>query len=360
MKRHKTLAILVGCLGGTVLLLGLLAGFVPQREGYEVRRRASPVVVSLRPEDMPVPIVPQGDGSRQWSLRREASSVVALASPADTLSLADADAVAGGLFGQVPAGSGQLASLLALDGFSMPLLLAVQPARFGDAVDARGLPLRWLAAETLLEGYSPLTPRAGRNAGRDGTGSALAANAYGNGDTLPPRARRYQQLVESFAGRYKLSTELVYAIIHSESSFSPTLVSHKSAMGLMQILPDTAGGEVHRYLYGHTGDVSFEDLRVPETNIRYGTTYLHILLTRYFSGVHDPRSREYCAVAAYNMGPNRFLRLFGNSPEEAVDAINALTAEQLYEDLTIRLPVAETRAYVAKVARMKGHYAALQ
>ena len=28
--------------------------------------------------------------------------------------------------------------------------------------------------------------------------------------------------------------------------------------------------------------------------------------------------------------------------------------------LTIRLPVAETRAYVAKVARMKGHYAALQ
>ena len=58
-----------------------------------------------------------------------------------------------------------------------------------------------------------------------------------------------------------------------------------------------AGGEVHRYLYGRTGDVSFEDLRVPETNIRYGTTYLHILLTRYFAGVHDPRAREYCAVA---------------------------------------------------------------
>ena len=43
-----------------------------------------------------------------------------------------------------------------------------------------------------------------------------------------------------------------------------------------------------------------------------------------------------------------------------MDVINSMTADQLYEDLTNRLPVAETRAYVAKVARMKGHYAALQ
>ena len=58
--------------------------------------------------------------------------------------------------------------------------------------------------------------------------------------------------------------------------------------------------------------------------------------------------------------PTVFLRLFGKTNEEAVDVINSMTADQLYEDLTNRLPVAETRAYVAKVARMKGHYAALQ
>ena len=37
--------------------------------------------------------------------------------------------------------------------------------------------------------------------------------------------------------------------------------------------------------------------------------------------------------------------------------INALSADELYEDLTRRLPVRETRAYVAKVRRMKHHYA---
>lgn len=356
MKRHKTILIIASCLGSALLLLGLLAGFVPQKEGHELRRRVSPVVVSLRPEDMPAPIVSWSNGSRQWSLRRAVSSEVAVARY--TLPSAAEDE----MFSQVPDSSAQLASVLALDGVSMPFLLISQPPQYGDALDSKGLPLRWLAAKTLLEGYSPYISRAGAKARagqmeRDGFSSGDISLSYGS---LPPRAARYQQLVENFARRYNLSTELVYAIIHSESSFSTTLVSHKSAMGLMQILPGTASGEVHRFLYGHNGEVSFEELREPEINIRYGTAYLHILLTRYFAGVYDPTAREYCAVAAYNMGPNRFLRLFGRTNEEALDTINGMTADQLYEDLTNRLPVAETRAYVAKVARMKGHYAALQ
>ena len=55
MLRCKTLVILSLSLGGALLLLGLLAGFVPQSEGPEVRRRASAHVVSLRPEDLPEP-----------------------------------------------------------------------------------------------------------------------------------------------------------------------------------------------------------------------------------------------------------------------------------------------------------------
>lgn len=376
MMRQKTLVILLLSLGSTLLLLGLLAGFLPQSEGSEMRRKASHIVVNLRPEDFPAPIVSQGDGTRLWAVRAAVSreDTAGLARNALPTDLdADEDRIIrfersgvrldtgdDDLFFGEEAAPLDLAPLLALDGVSAPLLWGAQPRRYGDALDAAGRPLRWLAAETVLTGYTPLDARPARSAVDERAREILPGQSYLGGSGLFGRARRYQQLVENFASRYNLSAELVYAIIHSESDFSPGLVSHKSAMGLMQLLPSTASDEVHRYLYGRPGDVSFEELRVPEINIRYGTTYLHILLTRYFSGVHDPLAREYCAVAAYNMGPNRFMRLYGKSSEEAVAKINAMSAEELYEDLTGRLPVRETRFYVAKVQRMKGHYAEMR
>ena len=84
------------------------------------------------------------------------------------------------------------------------------------------------------------------------------------------------------------------------------------------------------------------------------------MFTRYFSGVHNPLAREYCAIAAYNMGPNRFLRLYGKTMEEAVDTINAMTVDAFYRDLATRLPARETRFYVARVQRMKAQYASLR
>ena len=70
MLRRKTLVILSLSLGGGLLLLGLLAGFVPQSEGPDVRRQASAHVVSLRPEELPEPILPLGDGTRLWAVRQ--------------------------------------------------------------------------------------------------------------------------------------------------------------------------------------------------------------------------------------------------------------------------------------------------
>ncbi len=407
MPCRKTLVLCSLCLAGagSALLLGLLAGFAPRGEGIEIRRRASAHVVSLEAADLPAPILQNGDGDRVWAIRRPARAPQA-APPADTAAgaptLAAACAVrelldlrrqgefvsfepdgirlsmgaAAPLFGfegprpaaagaaDAPDGSG-LAPLVALDGASTPALLAVEPFRASDALDMEGRPLRWQDVGMLMAAYRPLpqeAPRAndGQDAARhaDGAPAPVSSRTFAAGDAAA-KARRYQALVESFARRYDLSEALVYAIIHSESDFSPTLVSGKSAMGLMQLLPSTASGEVHRFLYGRRGDVGFDDLRVPEINIRYGTAYLHILLNRYFQDVADPLAREYCAVAAYNMGPNRFLRLYGPTNEEAVARINTLTSDELYDDLTRRLPVRETRAYVAKVRRMKQHYAAM-
>ena len=393
MKRRKTLLLISLGLAAALLVLGLLAGFVPQSEGPELRRRASGVVARLRPEDMPAPIVAQGDGARLWAVRR------AVAAGSDTArgkapanageAAAQASAASGGpsatklggkpivSFGAggvsldtgAPAitfmgdAQGDFAPLLALDGASAPLLVSNQPRDYGDALDATGRPLRWVSPRAMLAGYSPrVVRRAAIEVLRHGAVFEDYKLDIDDSDIekLHARARRYQSLVETFARRYNISTELLYAIIHSESDFSPTLVSNKSAMGLMQVVPDTANDEVSRYLYGRMGDVGFEELRVPETNIRYGTTYLHILYTRYFAGVHNPLSREYCIIAAYNMGPNGFLKLYGKSLDEAIDSINAMTAEELYRDLATRLPARETRYYLARVQRMKVQYASLR
>ena len=410
MKQRNTILLISLGLAAALLVLGLLAGFVPQSEGPELRRRASGMVARLRPEDMPIPIQAQGDGIRQWAVRGavephsgqtsggspqtrqpvDASTSARPVSAADkTQGTSSASGSASGkATGQtlvrriVSFGSGgvildtgepslafsgdaqgDFAPLLALDGVSIPLLVSNQPRDYGDALDAAGLPLRWVTPRAMMAGYSPrVVRRAAIEVLRHG---AVFDNFVGDIDDndmekLQARARRYQNLVENFSRRYNLSTELVYAIIHSESDFSPTLVSNKSAMGLMQVVPDTANDEVHKYLYGRMGDVGFDDLRVPETNIRYGTTYLHILFTRYFSGVHNPLAREYCAIAAYNMGPNRFLRLYGKTMEEAVDNINSMTVDAFYRDLATRLPARETRFYVARVQRMKAQYASLR
>lgn len=414
MKQRNTILLISLGLAAALLVLGLLAGFVPQSEGPELRRRASGMVARLRPEDMPVPIQAQGDGVRQWAVRgavephseqtsggsprtRQAADASASARPVPGADKTQGTSSAmGSATGKAtsqasgqdmirrivsfgPGGvildtgepslafsgdaQGDFAPLLALDGVSIPLLVSNQPRDYGDALDAAGRPLRWVTPAAMLAGYSPrMVRRAAIEVLRHGT---VFDNFVGDIDDndmekLQARARRYQNLVENFSRRYNLSTELVYAIIHSESDFSPTLVSNKSAMGLMQVVPDTANDEVHKYLYGRMGDVGFDDLRVPETNIRYGTTYLHILFTRYFSGVHNPLAREYCAIAAYNMGPNRFLRLYGKTMEEAVDTINAMTVDAFYRDLATRLPARETRFYVARVQRMKAQYASLR
>ncbi len=395
MKRRTTLLFISLGLAAALLVLGLLAGFVPQSEGPEVRRRASGAVARLRPEDMPVPIVAQGDGARLWAVRMAVASAPENTrggtSSGLTSSLASSLA-SGQQAGQanIKAGpraivsfdsggvsldtgepaiafmgdaQGDFAPLLALDGVSAPLLVSNQPRDYGDVLDAAGRPLRWASPRAMLAGYSPkVVRRAAIEVLRHGSlpdGYVLDIDEN-DIEKLYARARRYQNLVETFARRYNISTELLYAIIHSESDFSPTLVSNKSAMGLMQVVPDTANDEVSRYLYGRMGDVGFEELRVPETNIRYGTTYLHILYTRYFAGVHNPLSREYCIIAAYNMGPNGFWKLYGKSLEEAIDKINAMTAEELYRDLATRLPARETRNYLARVQRMKVQYASLR
>lgn len=171
-------------------------------------------------------------------------------------------------------------------------------------------------------------------------------NIAGNSSRNPAQYREY---VERFSGHYALSPSLVYAIMRVESSFNPVAVSSANALGLMQVVPQTAGGEVHAYLTGKRGTPRPELLFTPESNIQYGTTYLHLLRDRHFKDVKNPLSREICIVAAYNCGPNPVYRVFNRDRQRALEQMNGLTPDQLYYRLVQSLPSQETRDYLPKV-----------
>lgn len=173
--------------------------------------------------------------------------------------------------------------------------------------------------------------------------------------TMVERSQRYHDTVRRFALRYGLDPALVLAVMQVESSFDPNQVSRRSAHGLMQIVPETAGREVRRWL-GEGGEPSAGELLNPEQNIRYGVIYLHLLHSAHLGGIKDSLSREYCAIASYNGGSGMVLRQFGANREEAFDVINSMTAEEVYNSLLKSLPAQETRSFVRKVLTARHVY----
>ena len=174
------------------------------------------------------------------------------------------------------------------------------------------------------------------------------------------RAAKYSATIKHYSAKYGLPVSLVKGIMQAESNFNPFAVSHQQALGLMQVVPATAGGEVYAYLTGFRGQPSADLLLQPETNIQYGTTYLHLLSSRYFHGVFNKTSRELCVIAAYNGGPGAVIRLFGTETEDAAIAINALTPEEVYTTLTSKMPSQETRQYVSIVLGHARNYSLSQ
>lgn len=102
---------------------------------------------------------------------------------------------------------------------------------------------------------------------------------------------RYEHIIRGHAENYRLDPALVAAVIYQESKFQADARSQSGAIGLMQLLPETAMGIATR-----TGGSAFrvDDLLDPEINVRYGSWYLRHLLDKY-------RSEEK-ALAAYNGG----------------------------------------------------------
>jgi membrane-bound lytic murein transglycosylase C len=177
-------------------------------------------------------------------------------------------------------------------------------------------------------------------------------------DHLSVRAAKYRAHVTAHAARFKVSPNLVYAVIRTESDFNPFAVSAAPAFGLMQIVPASAGREVRGFLTGREEEPSRELLFDPEQNILYGAAYLHLLEARHLARVADPVARQYCQIAAYNTGPGNLLRTFDKDRDKAVARINALSPAQVFETLRRDLPYEETRRYLVKVTQAQKEFVA--
>ena len=126
---------------------------------------------------------------------------------------------------------------------------------------------------------------------------ALAASLLYFEETQPTWYARlrypleYEHIVRGHADRYELDPALLAAVIYRESKFEADAESSSGAIGLMQLLPDTALG-IASFTEGTRFRV--QDLYEPEINVRYGSFYLRRLLRKY--------EDERLALAAYNAG----------------------------------------------------------
>ncbi len=120
--------------------------------------------------------------------------------------------------------------------------------------------------------------------------------------------RELEPVIKRHSSQQQLHPALIRAVIKAESNFDPRAVSRAGAIGLMQLMPQTAARmDVH-------------DMYDPDDNVAGGTKYLRQLLDRFHGNLP-------LALAAYNAGEN------------IVDRYQALP------------PIDETRQYVRKVLR---------
>jgi soluble lytic murein transglycosylase-like protein len=170
------------------------------------------------------------------------------------------------------------------------------------------------------------------------------------------RAARFARYIEAASLEFGVDVNLLYAIAETESHFNPFAVSRTGALGVMQIMPDRAGRDAMKLLTGVDRQPSYQELTDPKTNIRLGAAYLALLQQHYLKEIAHPRSREYAVIAAYNGGASRAISVFSDSKVRAVDVINALPPQMVYDSIKRRHASAETRGYIEKVTTAKSRY----
>jgi len=124
---------------------------------------------------------------------------------------------------------------------------------------------------------------------------------------------KFNDLIEQTALKHQVDAKLVHAVIQTESAYNSTAVSRAGAVGLMQLMPETA----RRF--------GVMDRNDPDQNVDGGTRYLKHLITLFDSNLE-------LAIAAYNSGENAVMKYNNSIP-----------------------PYSETQNYVKQVLALYNH-----
>lgn len=142
---------------------------------------------------------------------------------------------------------------------------------------------------------------------------SMSSNTRRCGETTESEVGGHSDIeifINRAAARFGVDPALIRGVIKVESNFDPLATSPKGAMGLMQLMPETAR------------ELGVVDPYDPEENIMAGTMYLRRLLDRYGGDVGK-------SLAAYNWGMGNVEKRFSRIPAETVEYVHRVI--RLYE-----------------------------
>ncbi|WP_411350249.1 lytic transglycosylase domain-containing protein [Paenibacillus sp. WLX2291] len=139
---------------------------------------------------------------------------------------------------------------------------------------------------------------------------------------------QYKDEIRAHAAAYQVDPFLIASIIRVETNYQPSMESKKGALGLMQLMPDTAKWAMEK---AHLSDVTLDSVKHDvDPNIELGTWYINNLMQQ-FGG------NKIAVIAAYNAGPGNVKSWIKSGKWDG-------TLEDAKD-----IPYGETRHYVQRV-----------
>lgn len=143
----------------------------------------------------------------------------------------------------------------------------------------------------------------------------------------------FDEIIKQYSAEIKWEWTMLASLIFQESNFDPYVVSKANAMGLMQMMPETAAR------FGVT------DIHNPEDNIKAGVKYISYL-QKIFKNIPDSLERSKFVLASYNVGPGhifdarRLAEKYGKNPniwdDNVAEYLLLKSDPQYYKDEVVK------------------------